>query len=199
MGREARCATPGLSQAAARLSLRLLTPATLPSPPTPPSTTLPQFNDPPSGTTHEMLLNQHLFRLLRHCRLSAFQQFCQQSLDQFFIKVRCAGRAGRAGMGMLRWAVLWRALPMLCRAQRARARPAALPANPHPHPLTPLLPPLHSAPVQYGATATALFIYAAPMFAMRPMGGGGALDASSQGEVTADYISAMRLLSNSSK
>jgi hypothetical protein len=44
------------------------------------------FNDPPAGMSEQMILNQHLYRLLRHSRLSAFQQFVQQSLDGFFIK-----------------------------------------------------------------------------------------------------------------
>jgi hypothetical protein len=35
-----------------------------------------------------MILNQHLYRLLRHSRLSAFQSFVQQSLDGFFVKAR---------------------------------------------------------------------------------------------------------------
>ncbi len=37
--------------------------------------------------SEQMILNQHLYRLLRHSRLSAFQQFVQQSLDGFFVKV----------------------------------------------------------------------------------------------------------------
>ncbi|KAL4857317.1 ABC transporter D family member 2 [Chlorella vulgaris] len=92
------------------------------------------FNDPPAGISEQMILNQHLYRLLRHSRLSAFQQFLQQSLDGFFIK--------------------------------------------------------------YGATAIALVIYALPMYwsgAARYQREG------SQGEQTQDYISAMRLLSNTSK
>jgi hypothetical protein len=52
----------------------------------PPSLAL-QFNDPPAGMSEQMILNQHLYRLLRHSRLSAFQQFVQQSLDGFFVKV----------------------------------------------------------------------------------------------------------------
>lgn len=36
------------------------------------------FNDPPAGMAEQMILNQHLYRLLRHSRLSAFQQFVQQ-------------------------------------------------------------------------------------------------------------------------
>ena len=37
--------------------------------------------------SEQMILNQHLYRVLRHSRLSAFQQFVQQSLDGYFIKV----------------------------------------------------------------------------------------------------------------
>lgn len=44
------------------------------------------FNDPPSGAAEQMILNQHLFRLLRHAKLSAFQRFLQQILDGFFVK-----------------------------------------------------------------------------------------------------------------
>lgn len=36
------------------------------------------FNDPPAGMAEQMILNQHLYRLLRHSRLTAFQQFVQQ-------------------------------------------------------------------------------------------------------------------------
>ncbi len=46
------------------------------------------FNDPPAGAAEQMILNQHLYRLLRHARLSAFQQFAQSVLDNYFIKVR---------------------------------------------------------------------------------------------------------------
>ncbi|KAI7844147.1 hypothetical protein COHA_002282 [Chlorella ohadii] len=91
------------------------------------------FNDPPAGVSEQMILNQHLFRLLRHSRLSAFQQFVQQSLDGFLVK--------------------------------------------------------------YGATAIALLIYALPLY----WRGRSALTQGSQGEITADYISSMRLLSNTSK
>lgn len=44
------------------------------------------FNDPPSGAAEQMILNQHVYRLLRHGRLSAMQRFLQQILDGFFIK-----------------------------------------------------------------------------------------------------------------
>lgn len=93
------------------------------------------FNDPPAGTTERMILNQHLYRLLRHSRLSAFQHFVQQCLDGYFIK--------------------------------------------------------------YGATVVALAVYAAPVWAaQRAAGPGGARG---QGEQTADYIRAMRLLNNTSR
>ncbi|KAL6779419.1 hypothetical protein ACKKBG_A12265 [Auxenochlorella protothecoides x Auxenochlorella symbiontica] len=44
------------------------------------------FNDPPAGMAEQMILNQHLYRMLRHSRLSAFQHFVQQVLDGFFVK-----------------------------------------------------------------------------------------------------------------
>ncbi|KDD75785.1 hypothetical protein H632_c500p0, partial [Helicosporidium sp. ATCC 50920] len=44
------------------------------------------FNDPPAGAAERMILNQHLWRLVRHARLSAFQVFVQQVLDGFFVK-----------------------------------------------------------------------------------------------------------------
>lgn len=44
------------------------------------------FNDPPAGMAEQMILNQHLYRMLRHSRLSAFQQFVQQCLDGYFVK-----------------------------------------------------------------------------------------------------------------
>ena len=43
------------------------------------------------------LQNQHLYRLLRHSRLSAFQTFVQQSLDGFLVK--CERRRGRRQPG----------------------------------------------------------------------------------------------------
>ena len=38
------------------------------------------YNDPPSGAAEQLILNQHLYRLLRHNKLSAFQRFVQQVL-----------------------------------------------------------------------------------------------------------------------
>jgi hypothetical protein len=35
------------------------------------------FNDPPGGAAECMILNEHLWRLLRHSKLSAFQRFIQ--------------------------------------------------------------------------------------------------------------------------
>ena len=50
--------------------------------------------------------------------------------------------------------------------------------------------------LQYGATTIALLIYAAPLYWQ---GAQGFRTGRSQGEQTQDYISAMRLLSNTSK
>lgn len=36
------------------------------------------YNDPPSGAAEQLILNSHLYRLLRHNKLSAFQRFVQQ-------------------------------------------------------------------------------------------------------------------------
>ncbi|KAK9828245.1 hypothetical protein WJX74_005419 [Apatococcus lobatus] len=44
------------------------------------------FNDPPGGASEQMILNQHLHRLTRHARLSAFQRFVQQVFDGYFVK-----------------------------------------------------------------------------------------------------------------
>lgn len=44
------------------------------------------YNDPPSGAAEQMILNQHLFRQLRHAKLSSFQRFLQQVMDGFFVK-----------------------------------------------------------------------------------------------------------------
>eukprot|EP00271_Cylindrocystis_brebissonii_P004309 TRINITY_DN15947_c0_g1_i1.p1 TRINITY_DN15947_c0_g1~~TRINITY_DN15947_c0_g1_i1.p1 ORF type:complete len:753 (+),score=122.92 TRINITY_DN15947_c0_g1_i1:336-2594(+) len=44
------------------------------------------FNDPPAGETEKMILNDHLYRLLRHARLSAFQRFIQQVADGYMVK-----------------------------------------------------------------------------------------------------------------
>ncbi|XP_002973973.2 ABC transporter D family member 2 [Selaginella moellendorffii] len=44
------------------------------------------FNDPPGGDTERMILNDHLYRLIRHSRLSAFQRFIQQVADGYLIK-----------------------------------------------------------------------------------------------------------------
>lgn len=85
------------------------------------------FNDPPAGAAEQMILNQHLYRFLRHSRLSAFQQFVQGVLDGYLVK--------------------------------------------------------------YGATVVALAVYAANSHDV----------ATSQGEATAHYIRAMRLLSNTSR
>lgn len=44
------------------------------------------FNDPPAGMAEQMILNQHLYRLLRHSRLSALQHFVQGVLDGYLVK-----------------------------------------------------------------------------------------------------------------
>ena len=57
------------------------------------------------------------------------------------------------------------------------------------------VPHLPAPALQYGATAIALLIYAAPLY----WSGARSQKQGSQGEITQDYISAMRLLSNTSK
>jgi hypothetical protein len=44
------------------------------------------FNDPPAGAAEQLILNQHLQRLITFTRLSSFQRFMQQ--------VRGAGGVG---------------------------------------------------------------------------------------------------------
>jgi len=44
------------------------------------------FNDPPAGMAEQMVLNQHLNRMLRHSRLSAYQQMVQGVLDGYLVK-----------------------------------------------------------------------------------------------------------------
>jgi ABC-type uncharacterized transport system fused permease/ATPase subunit len=44
------------------------------------------FNDPPAGMAEQMILNQHLHRMLRHSRLSALQNFVQGTLDGYLVK-----------------------------------------------------------------------------------------------------------------
>eukprot|EP00884_Botryococcus_braunii_P014828 jgi/Botrbrau1/23346/Bobra.0051s0006.2 len=44
------------------------------------------FNDPPSGTAEQLILNQKLYRLLRYSHLSAFLRFIQQVFDQYLVK-----------------------------------------------------------------------------------------------------------------
>ena len=46
------------------------------------------YNDPPAGAAEQMILNQHLYRLLRHCKLSAFQRFLQQALNDLDVYIR---------------------------------------------------------------------------------------------------------------
>jgi hypothetical protein len=36
------------------------------------------FNDPPAGASEHLVLNQHLRRMVKYSRLSAFQRFLQQ-------------------------------------------------------------------------------------------------------------------------
>jgi hypothetical protein len=36
------------------------------------------FNDPPAGAAEQLILNQHLQRLITFTRLSSFQRFLQQ-------------------------------------------------------------------------------------------------------------------------
>ncbi len=68
---------------------------------------------------------------------------------------------------------------------------------PNPNPQSPI--PIHNPYLnpqsrQYGATVVALLVYAAPLYL-----GSGPSSTASQGELTQEYIRAMRLLSNTSK
>lgn len=44
------------------------------------------FNDPPAGAAEQLILNQHLQRLITFTRLSSFQRFMQQIADGYFVK-----------------------------------------------------------------------------------------------------------------
>ncbi|WIA08300.1 hypothetical protein OEZ85_007743 [Tetradesmus obliquus] len=44
------------------------------------------FNDPPGGAAEQLILNQHLARLITFSRLSSFQRFLQQIADGYFVK-----------------------------------------------------------------------------------------------------------------
>lgn len=44
------------------------------------------FNDPPAGAAEQLILNQHLRRLLRYTGLSALQRGLQQVADGYFVK-----------------------------------------------------------------------------------------------------------------
>lgn len=44
------------------------------------------FNDPPAGAAEQLILNQHLQRLITFTRLSSFQRFLQQIADGYFVK-----------------------------------------------------------------------------------------------------------------
>eukprot|EP00250_Pteridium_aquilinum_P005835 c15863_g1_i2 orf=28-1446(+) len=44
------------------------------------------FNDPPGGDTERMILNNHLYKLMQHSRLSAIQRFLQQVADGYLVK-----------------------------------------------------------------------------------------------------------------
>ncbi|KAG2422832.1 hypothetical protein HXX76_011647 [Chlamydomonas incerta] len=44
------------------------------------------FNDPPAGAAEQLILNQHLRRLLRYTGLSALQRGIQQVADGYFVK-----------------------------------------------------------------------------------------------------------------
>ena len=155
-----------------------------------------QFNDPPAGLSEQMILNQHLYRMLRHSRLSAFQQFVQQILDGFFVKVGQGGSLHRwRNTCASNYACPSRPRWLLCDAA------ASSPAASSPAVLLLLL-------LQYGATLIALAIYSAPLYwrsnKLRSKGGAaaataGAVAAVGMGALTQDYISSMRLLSNTSK
>lgn len=44
------------------------------------------FNDPPAGASEQLILDQHLRRLVRYTRLSSLQRFLQQICDGYFVK-----------------------------------------------------------------------------------------------------------------
>lgn len=43
------------------------------------------FNDPPGGAAEQLILNQHLARLITFSRLSSFQRFLQQVRRLLFV------------------------------------------------------------------------------------------------------------------
>lgn len=127
----------------------------------------------------------------------------QQSLDGFFVKARRAARAVppfRDGVqGWVRWpasSARWQRRSAGLQRRR-NAAPTLTPAHqsqPRPTPSSPsCCPPAE----QYGATSIALLLYAAPIYwsGARRYGPGEV----GQGEATADYLSSMRLLQNTSK
>jgi hypothetical protein len=48
------------------------------------------FNDPPGGAAEQLILNQHLARLITFSRLSSFQRFLQQVGCAVFLKCSAA-------------------------------------------------------------------------------------------------------------
>ncbi|CAD7698307.1 unnamed protein product [Ostreobium quekettii] len=44
------------------------------------------YNDPPGGATEQLVLNQHLHRLLRYTELSAFQRFVYKMTEGYLVK-----------------------------------------------------------------------------------------------------------------
>ncbi len=57
------------------------------------------FNDPPAGAAEQLILNQHLRRLLRYTGLSALQRGLQQVADGYFVKVGAGGGVCIKGCG----------------------------------------------------------------------------------------------------
>lgn len=157
------------------------------------------FNDPPGGLAERWILNQHLGRLLRHSRLSAFQQFVQQvtvwAADRW-----CSGGGRGAGGGvhsMQRFVChVFSLSPTRAYVCVVLTLCACCPHIVLPHIVLLLFLPTKVFDgyfIKYFASTVALLMYGAPIYFKSPARRG------SQGDMTQDYIRAMRLLQNTSR
>ncbi len=164
------------------------------------------YNDPPSGAAEQLILNQHLYRLLRHNKLSAFQRFVQQVCAVPLLGVCFCSRAVLAmALCLIDSAELASKFNPCCMAENVVGQKQALAKvivctlqenkirwimKPR---LTCNMQVFDGYFVKYFASVVALLVYAAPIYFKEPAQRG------SRDDITQDYIRSMRLLQNTSK
>ncbi len=162
------------------------------------------YNDPPSGAAEQLILNQHLYRLLRHNKLSAFQRFVQQVFAVPLLGCFCSRTILAMALCLIDSSSALSNFNPCCMSQNVGQKQALATANickvqetkrrwpvgPH---IMCIMQVFDGYFVKYFASVVALLVYAAPIYLKEPAQRG------SRDDITQDYIRSMRLLQNTSK